>query len=337
MIKHILPAVCLLYAPFLRASEIPVEAKTGTRIHAQDNDIKLDSEYKQLYEQQLSNNQELQRLIELKEQASTPPSASQQNQESQSIFDPPSAEPMDGPASFHTPMPKATTRILSTGVQVFATTASASERTYALPAGSFVKAKLLTGFRANSRYSKGTLIQLDYAVTGPNGSKIPLQGCTMLANSMADLSSEHVVVTPHTLSCVLKSGHHFKRNVVGFVAGGDSEFGVKGTYLSQQDKVFLAALLTSIVKGASDGVAMSNIQETVVEGEHGQSVARNFKGNLPQFALAKGLTDAGGLVTDWYLEQAKALLPTIGVPDGTDVWVVIGDTVDIPNMEESDE
>jgi hypothetical protein len=155
----------------------------------------------------------------------------------------------------------------------------------------------------------------------------------VITDAKADLSIERVVMAPHTLSCVMENGEHFDRGVKGFVAGSDSANGLEGVYLSKQNKVFLAALLASIVKGAGEAVQMSNIEEQVSGAEHG-AVARNFKGNVTQFAVAKGLTDAGGMVADWYLEQAKALLPTIGVASGAEVWVVMTKTVEIPDLGE---
>jgi conjugal transfer pilus assembly protein TraB len=212
--------------------------------------------------------------------------------------------------------------------------ASSTEGGEVLPAGSWVRAKILTGAEANNRYPYNMTLQLDYAFTGPNGTKIPLQGCITIAEAKADLSIERVIILPTKLSCVRDDGEYVERQLTGFVAGRDSSNGVQGVYSSKQGKVFLQALLASIAKGAGAAVQMTQFSETI-GGSENATVAKNFTGNVGQFALAKGVTDAATLVTDWYLNQAKALLPTIMVGSGEDVWIIVTESVEVPPLAEA--
>jgi type IV secretory pathway VirB10-like protein len=227
----------------------------------------------------------------------------------------------------------APTKQLASGVQVFAVSSEAANDLTVLPAGSWVRAKLLTGVQANARYAYNVLMQLDYAYTGPNGSKIPLQGCLVIGGAVADLSIERIIISPHTISCVRDNGEAFQRKVEGFVAGKDSSNGLTGVYDSKQGKVFLQAVLAGVVKGASEAYEIANTDSQVVTGAFGsQSVAKNFKGKFQELAVAKGVGGAAEMVTNWYLEQAKALLPTIHAGSGQDVWIVVTDRVDVPDL-----
>ena len=217
------------------------------------------------------------------------------------------------------------------GVQTFAISYETDEAGEVLPAGSWVRAKLMTGVEANSRYPYNVTLQLDYAFTGPNGYKIPLQGCLAVAEAKADLSIERVIILPKTLSCVKESGEYVEREIEGFVAGRDSSNGVRGVYSSKQGKVFLQALIASIAKGAGTAVQMTQFTETV-SGSENAAVARNFTGDVGQFAVAKGLTDASTLVADWYLNQAKALLPSINIGSGQDLWIIVTSSVNVPPL-----
>ena len=222
---------------------------------------------------------------------------------------------------------------LAGGVQVFAVSQGSADALTVLPAGSWVRAKLLTGVQANSKYSYSVLLQLDYAYTGPNRSKIPLQGCLIVGGATSDLSIERVIIAPHTLSCVRDDGESVQRPVKGFVAGQDSSNGLPGVFDSKQSKVFLAAALAGIVKGASEAYEIANTRTNVLTSSTGsQTVTKDFTGEFGELAVARGLGGPAEMVTQWYLEQAKSLLPTIHVGSGQDVWIVMTDRVDVPDL-----
>ena len=230
-----------------------------------------------------------------------------------------------------------TTRLAS-GVQIFAVSEEASLELTVLPAGSWVRAKLLTGVQANAKYPYNVLLQLDYAYTGPNGVKIPLNGCLVLGGATADLSIERVIISPHTLSCVRDNGEYLQRKVTGFVAGRDSSNGMMGVYDSKQSQVFLQAVLAGVVKGASKAYQIANTTVALANGTNGaQTPVQNFNGRFEELAVAEGVGESAEMVTQWYLEQAKALLPTIHVGSGQDVWIVMTDKVDVPDLRSFDD
>lgn len=331
-----LVALCLMSSMPSWGQDFPVPDRRGQRIVPNDSEIEADSLRKGFYagelEQEKRTNKQLQREIEQLKQIK------QQNEqiEAQRDFQNP-------PLPVHTPDPvtpkkrskrSAPTGTTESGVQVFAVSESSDQSGEVLPAGSWVRAKLLTGVEANSQYAYEVTLQLDYAFTGPNGSKMSMQGCLMVAEAMADLSIERVIIRPRKLSCVRDSGEYVERKVAGFVAGKDSATGLQGVYSSKQGQVFLAALLASVAKGAGEAVQLSQFEETVGGSENAQ-VARNFKGDVGQFAVAKGATEAATMVTDWYLQRAKSLLPTIKSGSGQDVWVILTDSVMVPPLADA--
>ena len=201
-----------------------------------------------------------------------------------------------------------------------------------LPTGSHVKARIVSGVEANSREAYPVLLQLDYAFTGPNRTHIDLSHCFMIAKARANMSTERVMMETESLSCVRDDGEHFKRSVVGYVAGDDNTFGATGTYISKQGQVLLAAVLASIAKNA--GQAIADAQKTTsVLGVDKAATASNITGSKAAFVGGSALVDGGAMVAQWYLEQAKELLPSIGVGSGQDVFVVMLDSVKIPEIQ----
>lgn len=202
-----------------------------------------------------------------------------------------------------------------------------------LPAGSFVKARIVSGVEANTLEPYPVLLQLEYAFTGPNKSKVDLSNCFMIAKARANLSTERVIMETETLSCVGASGEHFKSSAKGYTAGEDSTFGSTGVLISKQGQVMLAAVLASIAKNAGEAVATAQ-QTTTVAGYDRAQTATNVTGNKAAFIAGRATIDGAAMIAQWYLDYAKQLVPSIGIGSGQTVHVVMLETIRVPTLAE---
>lgn len=219
---------------------------------------------------------------------------------------------------------------LGTSILSFPVKEVASDRSegIVLPAGSYVKAKLMTGVEAPEGKTYPVLLQLDYAYIVPNKHRVDLSGCFMIAKSQGDLSTERVQMQASKLSCVSKEGRMFEREVSGFVADDkDNSFAVMGTVNSKQDRVAAMAFLSSIVEGVGKAIQQAQTTQQVTPLGGSQSALTR---NGAEYMAAGGASNAASMVTQWYLKQAQNLLPTINIGSGQDVWVIMQDTVKLP-------
>jgi conjugal transfer pilus assembly protein TraB len=197
-----------------------------------------------------------------------------------------------------------------------------------LPPGSYVKAKVMTGVEAPEGKTNPSLLQLDYTYIGPNQHRVDLSGCFMIAKAQGDLSTERVQMQATKLSCVSKNGKMFERDVSGYIADDkDNSFAVVGTVNSKQDRVAAMAFLSSIVDGIGKAVQQTQTTSQVTPLGGSQSV---MTGNGAEYLAAGGASSAASQVTQWYLQQAQNLLPTINIGSGRDVWIIMLDTVKLP-------
>jgi hypothetical protein len=201
-----------------------------------------------------------------------------------------------------------------------------------LPAGSFVRAKVVSGVEANALEPYPVLLHLQEAFTGPNKTRIDLSHCFMIAKARANLSTERVIMETDTISCVRDNGEHFKTQARGYTAGDDSSFGSTGTFISKQGQVLLAAVLANIAKNAGEAVALAQ-QSTAVVGIDKAATATNVTGDKGAFVTGKSMVDASATVAQWYLDYAKQLIPSIGIGSGQRVHVVMLDTIRVPTLE----
>lgn len=198
-----------------------------------------------------------------------------------------------------------------------------------LPSGSFVKAKLLTGIEAPEGKALPVLLQADYAFIGPNKSRVDLSGCFLIAKSTGNLSIERVEMQTTKISCVAKSGRMFERQINGYVADGkDNSFAVMGSVNSKRDRVASMAFLSSVVDGI--GKAVSQAQTTTNTSDSGNT-STMITGDQGKYIAASGASSAVSTITSWYLKHAEGLLPTINVGSGQEVWVIMQDSVSLPN------
>jgi conjugal transfer pilus assembly protein TraB len=197
-----------------------------------------------------------------------------------------------------------------------------------LPAGSYVKAKILTGVDVPEGKTYPVLMVLDFSYVAPNDHKIDLSGCFMIAKAEGDLSTERVQMQATKMSCVSKKGKMFERDVNGFVADDkDGSFAMKGQVNSKQGRVAAMAFLAGVVDGVGKAVQAAQTTQSVNPLGGSSSV---MTGDAGKYALAGGASNAAGMVAQWYLQHAQNLAPTVAVGSGRDVWIVIKDKVSLP-------
>jgi conjugal transfer pilus assembly protein TraB len=321
------------------AEVVPTLPKSVDRVLPEDTELTKDTGYKKLYNDLKPKLDELQRQsdsarITLKGPVVAEPPQTPAPEELEpprqlpkktKVYQPPRRE-VSQPSLVVMPA----TVALTFGVSA---EAALDETTTVLPAGSFVKARVVSGVEANTLEPYPVLLQLEYAFTGPNKTKIDLSNCFMIAKARANLSTERVIMETDTMSCVRENGEHFKAAARGYTAGEDSTFGSTGTFISKQGQVLLAAVLASVAKNAGEAVALAQQTTTVVGAERGQS-ATNVTGDQAKFIAGRSVVDGATLIAQWYLDYAKQLVPSIGIGSGQTVHVIMLDTIRVPTLKD---
>ena len=197
-----------------------------------------------------------------------------------------------------------------------------------LPAGSYVKAKILTGVDVPEGKTYPVLMVLDFSYVAPNDHKIDLSGCFMIAKAEGDLSTERVQMQATKMSCVSKKGKMFEREINGFIADDkDGSFAMKGKVNSKQGRVATMAFMSGVVEGVGKAVQAAQTTQSSNAFGGGTSI---MSGDSTKYAVAGGASNAAGMVAQWYLQQAQNLAPTVEVGSGRDVWIVMKDKVNLP-------
>jgi conjugal transfer pilus assembly protein TraB len=175
-------------------------------------------------------------------------------------------------------------------------------------------ADLLTGVDAPTQTSIPALIRTRFGFVSPNDGFVDLSGCHVIAQATGDLSTERVKIKTVTLSCLSPDKVPHEQTFTAFGVAEDGSFAIPGELRSRQGRVAMMAFLNGVVEGA-----------TKIVSETSSSVVS------PMSALSsQGSSSASVEVVRWYLEHAKALVPTIEVKAGIPIRLVLLESLVIP-------
>ena len=192
-----------------------------------------------------------------------------------------------------------------------------------LPDGSIVKATIVSGIFAPVTSSQWlpTLLNLDEAFYGPNNTRIPLQGCKVLARAQGDYTTSRASVTAYEVSCVLPDGRAKTYKIKGYVADHrDSAYGIQGKIISKSGKYILGSFLTSFIQGFSQGMAQGQTTQTVTSSG---STVTSVTGSAGRYAGFSGTSSAFAKLADYYESKLNKMIDMIYVPSGKVVWLIV--------------
>lgn len=197
-----------------------------------------------------------------------------------------------------------------------------------LPAGSFLRGRLLTGVYAATGNGAASqplpmLIRVEDLAILPNAWKSNVTSCHLTASASGDLSSERVFVRLDRLSCVGKKGEALDVRVTGYAVGEDGKVGVRGRLVTRSGQAIASALSVGMLSGL--GTAISRSNEEVTTSITGTQ-SRRYR-NAWASGLGDGLTDAMDRITDYYLKLADRIFPVLEVDAGRPVDIVISQGV----------
>lgn len=212
-----------------------------------------------------------------------------------------------------------------------------AQESVALPAGSWVSATLMTGVLApaDEAHPLPVLLRVNEAFTGPNQTRVPLQGCFALAKAAADLRAESATLQLETLSCTLPTGAVFEREVRGFATdGATGDLGVRGTLVRKDTTALGMAALTGFLEGA--GQALARAESTITISPFTGTTTTTVNGNVAKYAGYAGLAKTANRLARHYLNIARYLTPAIHVPSNRDVHLVMLQGVTIEGLHADD-
>ncbi len=198
------------------------------------------------------------------------------------------------------------------------------ERSFVIPAGSFVKVLVLSGVdaptsgRAQASPHPVLLRIVDKAIL-PNLYKADVRDCFLLGSAYGDLSSERAYVRLEVLSCLTKKGDVVETPVKGYLAGEDGKVGLIGRVVTKQGQMLARALMAGFVEGI--GRAFQTSTTNIVVSPQG-SLQTVTPSKVFQGSLAMGFSNAASKLVEQYSKLLDLMFPIIEINAGRTVDAV---------------
>lgn len=186
--------------------------------------------------------------------------------------------------------------------------------------GSWAKGTIIAGAEIPQSKTYPVLIQLDQAYTMANKKNISLVGCLMVAKATPQMSTRNIELQPQSMGCFSKSGKYFeKKGINGWGTDSlDSNFGIKAEFKSNVNRLAEFSFAKSMLEGVQEIISRKS---------------KNIGGADPDRAdlvVGESAASTSTMIADFLMKQAKALLPTLGVNSGREVYIVMKDSVRMP-------
>lgn len=197
-----------------------------------------------------------------------------------------------------------------------------------VPAGSFVKGRILTGVYAATGAGAASqplpmVIRIEDKAVLPNAWRTNVTSCHVTASASGDLSSERVFVRLDRLSCVGRKGEALDVRVTGYAVGEDGKVGVRGRLVTRSGQAIASALSVGMLSGL--GTAVSRSSEEITTSITGTQ-SKRYR-NAWASGLGDGLSDAMDRITDYYLKLADRIFPVLEIDAGRPVDIVFSQGV----------
>lgn len=207
-----------------------------------------------------------------------------------------------------------------------------------IPAGSFVRASLLTGVCAPTGGAAASgampvVFRVDKPAVLPNRWRSKVERCHVTGTATGDLSSERTLIRLDRLSCVSRAGETLDIRVTGYAVGADGKVGLRSRLVTRSGQAIAAALTTSVLSGLGKAVSLS--AQSVTTSAAGADTVR--VDNALRAGLGQGAANGFDRVVDYYLSMARNIFPVLEVDSGAPADLVLSQgTVlsdDLPGRE----
>ncbi len=184
-----------------------------------------------------------------------------------------------------------------------------------IPAGSFAKVVLLSGFDAPtggqaSQNALPLVMRVKSFMQLPNEVRANIKECFITGSGYGDLASERAYIRTERLSCVFKDGHVLERKIKGHVLGEDATFGLRGKVISKQGSLIAKSFFSGLFSGIGTSIAQQSqlMQSTPLGSVTSIDPNRSF-----QAGIGSGMSTSSNKIADFYLQQANQIFPVIEI------------------------
>lgn len=206
-----------------------------------------------------------------------------------------------------------------------------------LPAGSFIRAVLLSGLDAptgldNQSQPIPVLLRLTSWGNLPNDATSHIKSCFMTAAGIGDISASRAYIRTEHMSCTLTNGHIIDVPVDATVVGPDGKAGVRGPLVWGETAMTERAAAAGLLSGFSNAISQAYTTQSV--SPLGSTTTVNNQ-QILQYGAASGVASGMNQLAEYYIKRAEEYQPVVEISAGTSVDVMLLQGFGLPTTQGS--
>jgi hypothetical protein len=201
---------------------------------------------------------------------------------------------------------------------------SESSHDLILPAGSLIDARLTMGvFAPAGERAMPVAGVIKGAALGPNGSYIPIRGCTFVGKAKGNVGYRVAEIQIVRIACVWPDGSVHESEINAYAADTNGMYGVPGRVERFSKEFFATSGVVSFLKGLGEGIAraMETYSERYSDGT--TFVTTEVTGSPYVYGIYKGIEEMMDKVQEYYARQNAGLIPAVIVEPGKDISIAV--------------
>lgn len=206
---------------------------------------------------------------------------------------------------------------------------NASNDTAFIPAGAMFTGVLLTGMDAPTsavaqKNPIPAVLRVKREAVLPNYASIDVRECFVVIGGWGQLSTHRAMMRAEALSCVRHDGQVIETKLEAYMVGTDGKAGIPGTLVSKQGQMIAQTLLAGTLGGIGQALNRSRVPSLNLDPGKGSTLYQEDSvSSITQSGIAGGIGSATNMIAKFYLDMAKETFPTVEVPAGEAVTIVV--------------
>lgn len=206
---------------------------------------------------------------------------------------------------------------------------SAPNDTAFIPAGAMFTGVLLTGMDAPTsavaqKNPIPAVLRVKREAVLPNYASIDVRECFVVIGGWGQLSTHRAMMRSEALSCVRHDGQVIETKLEAYMVGTDGKAGIPGTLVSKQGQMIAQTLLAGTLGGIGQALNRSRVPSLNLDPSQGNTLYQSESvSSIAQSGVSGGIGSATNMIAKFYLDMAKETFPTVEVPAGEAVTIVV--------------
>ena len=192
-----------------------------------------------------------------------------------------------------------------------------------IPSGAVIRARLVSGMDAMVANNAGdanqpVIAKITEPILLPNGRKVDMRGCVLMAGGYGNLSTERVYMNTTILSCIHGDDEIFETTVSANALGQDGKLGVRGVLVTRDGALVLRTMQAGLLQGVATAFSSANSVNQPVLSQDGRFEFPSTA-YVARSSLTEGVNQSLNQMVRRYNNILDQIFPVLQVDAGREI------------------